>query len=161
MATITIIDPNGNIDPRQIDVISVSIVSESSKPYGIVLKLIETGVDTGQFKGQFTFATRGSSASELQTSFPDTINVYYTSGARFKAIIDGVIEAGLAQASDFTITDASLPFDQVSGPVNLELVDARLGSNGKATITMSYANSLLYGSNASFLQLWYKDPEVG
>lgn len=155
-AIISIIDPNGNVDPIQADIVSASIVSETSDPQGIVVVLTETGADTGEFEGEFTFSISESSGTELQARVGDDITVYYISGARFTATID-VVEAGLAELSDTIVLSSSL-FTQVSGAVNLEFVEAQLGSNGLVTVTMSYANAPLYGDTPDSLRLWYRDP---
>ena len=69
-ALIILEDPDANTDPTVIETLvgsvnGVQILSESDPPAigGIFIDLVETGPDTGEFSGTFSFSTSGSDSS--------------------------------------------------------------------------------------------------
>jgi len=77
--TVTQSDPGGSptggpYSPTAIDKIDVTVVS-NSEPTGVLLSLIETGVDTRDFERELTFSTATLTNSTLKVSSNDFISV--------------------------------------------------------------------------------------
>jgi len=151
---LTIVDSNGNVDSSKIDIVHAAVRSETSDPFYIELVLTETGINTGIFEGNFGF-TKDETSSEngvLEAKSGDKLSVNYISGVRASAQLDGVIESGLVELSDY-ILDEGLCLKPIGGGFNLDLVDAQLGPGGNIKVTISYANSILRGFDPSDFRL--------
>ena len=153
-AVLMITDDNGDVNSTEIDIVQAMVKSETSAPFGMEIVLIETQPASGVFDGTFEF-TSGESSSEnlkLQAKQGDKFSVGYLSGGRFAATIDGLEESGFAQMSDYVV-ESSVCMKPVGGAVNLELVDAHLGSSGLISASLSYANADLRGFDPSNFRL--------
>ncbi len=155
---ITIDDSNGNADPEEADIVYAGVMSETSDPFAIGVTLTETGVDTGVFEGIFGFTSGESSTPDalLQVRSGDKLSIFYVSGARFEATIDGVIESGPVELSDYVVEEG-VCFAPVGGAVNLQLVDSQIGPDGRIRATISYSNALLEGIDPSSLRIVHKE----
>lgn len=137
---VTITDPYSNLNSDEKDTVSATI-SSTSDSTGIAITLEETGEDTGVFEGLFTLSAGESASAEakLEASPDDEILGSYEAPDRvpFKVILDGVIEAGAAEAFSLEQPATLLP---VGDSYELRLLDARLGPEANVTVLMSYAN---------------------
>lgn len=75
-ATISLEDPDRNTQPAVTEAVQVTVYS-TSDPAGVTVSLIETGANTGIFKGTLTFTTGSSQGSTLRASDGDTVTVKY------------------------------------------------------------------------------------
>ncbi|QMU55024.1 MAG: hypothetical protein GKS07_09125 [Nitrosopumilus sp.] len=75
-AKIILIDPDTQNIPSYIDTVKVSVFSDSSRD-GIILKLYETGKDTGIFERTFAFSDKRSAPSVLHARDWDTVTARY------------------------------------------------------------------------------------
>lgn len=75
-ATITLNEPDKNLDPSLKESVTVTVTSTSDSA-GIRVTLIETDVDTGIFNGTFTFTSGTSVGTMLQAKKGDTIKAIY------------------------------------------------------------------------------------
>ena len=73
---IILIDPDAQNIPSYIDTVKVSVFSDSSRE-GIILKLYETGKDTGVFERTFAFSDKRSVPSVLYALEGDTVAAKY------------------------------------------------------------------------------------
>lgn len=164
---------NGNLDVSSIDILSVQINSTSSTPDFVTIAFTEDSANSGIFTGSLTLTTGPTSGSSLHANDTDTLTFVIPSkdstDGRFKAILDGVAEAGFVELSDFEMTGEELNdlivnegFVPVVGLVNMTLVDANLDSfDGQIHVTMSYANALIGPVNASALKIYHRTPGSG
>lgn len=152
---LTIVDSNANVDPGEFDVIIAGVMSKSSDPDIIGVTLNETGINTGVFSGDFGL-TRGESSTEdgrLHVTSRDSFTVTYISGARFQATLDGVIESGIVELSDYLVEE-DVCFKPIGGAVNLQIIDAQLSpETGKISVSISYANAIVRGFEPSDFRL--------
>ena len=157
-AVVIVNDPNGDVEPSENDIVTASVQSETSRPASIFVTLTETGQSTGIFGGSFTLTSGESSTIDrlLNATSGDEISLSYTSGARFKATLDGMSQAGIVQLSDYIVEDG-VCFVSEGGGVDLSLVDAELGPAGKISVTISYANVILGSIDPSSLILMHKE----
>jgi len=154
---LTVVDQNGNLNEDEIDAVLAAVMSETSNPINIVITLTENGTDTGVFSGDFGL-TNGETSSELgvvQIRQRDQLSAFYISGARAIADIDGVLESGVVQLSDFVVEEG-ICLKPIGGAINLEFLDIQLGPDGKITFTISYANANLRGFDPSSLRMAHK-----
>ncbi|RLA82309.1 MAG: hypothetical protein DRG31_07530, partial [Deltaproteobacteria bacterium] len=75
-ATITLNEPDLNLDPSLKESVTVTVTSTSDSA-GIRVTLVETDVDTGIFNGTFTFTSGTSIGTMLQAKKGDTIKAVY------------------------------------------------------------------------------------
>jgi hypothetical protein len=163
-ATITVNDPEKNLDIFQKNTVLANVISDSDSD-GVIIALVETGDNTGVFKGSVEITDQNSDADSLEASVGDHITVLYQpSGARLRVVVDGVIESGIIE-----ITDAVIPLEeeqsflQTGGAFNIDLIDAHIGSNGLLTIKASYANlpmdefGKIFGSDPTELRLFHEE----
>ncbi|HEV8388063.1 MAG TPA: hypothetical protein VGQ03_10625 [Nitrososphaera sp.] len=157
---VTVDDPNGNADATEIDVANVGVMSDTSDPLAIWVQLTETSVDSGSFEGTFGFDTDSSNPAggPLKAESNDGLTIFYTSGARFAAEIDGVTESGLVELSDFLVGDEC--FEPVGSAVRLKLIDAELESGARINVNMSYANAIIGDLDLSTLQLIHRGDDL-
>lgn len=154
-AILTIIDPEGNVDPSEIDIVSAGIESETSKekdPSGVLITLLETEPDSHVFQGSFTLASGSSSGSSLEAKSGDELTVAYNIPGRARLVIDGVAESGHIQVTDFLVPQDA-DFRPFGGAIKAELVDAQLAPGARINVTLSYANANLSGNNPEFLRM--------
>ncbi|MGI0012384.1 MAG: hypothetical protein ACREBU_02920, partial [Nitrososphaera sp.] len=157
---VTVDDANGNVDPAEIDITYAGVMSETSDPLAIWVKLTETSANSNIFKGSFSF-TSGDSfplGGPLKAQSSDTLSLFYTSGASFEAGIDGVTESGLVELSDFAV--GSECFTPVGSAVDLRLIDSQLGPDGYFRVKMSYNNTVLGDIDPSALQIAHRGEDL-
>ena len=155
---ISIADPDGNINPELVDSISAFVSSSSSSPDGITLELDETQEDSGLFEGTIDTTGGSTSGNRLHVESGDSIVVSYTqSSGRLGAVIEGVSEAGIAEMIDYTIDPTQVQFVPIGGAVELSLPGVQLDSEGKITVTMSYANAVFQGQIPPTFRLFHLD----
>jgi hypothetical protein len=116
---ITVNDIDANTDGEAVDSINVKITSDSD-PVGMTTTLLETGPDTGVFKGTISTST-GVSAGSISVKTGDNISVKYTDkfpadySQRVKQVVDAskdftfVVPVGIASGGDVTATTPSNP----------------------------------------------------
>lgn len=102
---IRIVDPDMNLDPDLIDIFKIRVKSDTN-PEGIELDVIETGNDTGIFKGTVSFTTEKSSDS-LQVSEGDKIVAEY---------IDRTLPAPHSITDELTLTSEAM-IGALSAPI--------------------------------------------
>ncbi|MGA9745307.1 MAG: hypothetical protein WBQ16_11875, partial [Nitrososphaeraceae archaeon] len=73
---INVSDPNANVDPNSTNTVHVTVTSTTDKT-GISITLVETGPNTGNFEGSFSFTTGKSSATSIQIASRDAVRVSY------------------------------------------------------------------------------------
>lgn len=171
--TITLNYTNGNLDINAIDKLTVQINSTSSTPDYVTIVFTENATNSGIFTGSLTLTSGSTLGSSLHANNTDTLSFTIvgkdSTDARFKAILDGVSEAGVIDLSDYEITEAELDdlainegFVPIVGPINMTLVDASLDEfTGKVHVTMSYANSLIGPNDPTVLKIFHKPPASG
>lgn len=80
VAIITVVDPTRNGNPAQQETVSVFVTSRTRPELpGVELRLLETGSNTGRFRGALRFSTTRSSAVEgvIQVSDGDWVKARY------------------------------------------------------------------------------------
>ncbi|RLG91598.1 MAG: hypothetical protein DRO36_03940 [Candidatus Hecatellales archaeon] len=75
-ATITLTEPDKNLDPNLKESVTVTVTSTSDTA-GIRVTLVETDTDTGVFSGTFSFTSGTSVGTMLQAKKGDTIKAVY------------------------------------------------------------------------------------
>ena len=107
-ATLVATDPDANVNPDEINTISVKITSDHD-PNGVIIQLTETDVNTGIFKGTLTLADVSSETS-LIVQAGDKIGLQYEAPqrARMKVSIGGVSQAGSVEMTDYKISEEQL-----------------------------------------------------
>jgi hypothetical protein len=143
METVSVTDPYANVDSGQVDTVEITL-SSTSDPAGIIVRFHETGSNTATFEGSFslTSGSSSSSQSELHAAPKDEISGAYEAPGMppFRVIIDGVIEAGVAEVANLGIPLYLRPAPNSVDAYELRLIDARLGPDANVTIIMSYEN---------------------
>lgn len=82
---VTLRDNKLNNNPKVREIINVTVYSGSDTA-GITVKLTETGVDTGEFTGDFGVGPKSNNnAKTLQVTHDDTITATYTGGLTYSA----------------------------------------------------------------------------
>jgi len=160
IASIQITDPVRNRDSDQIENVN-AIVKSTADTTGINLVFTESGADTGVFRADLAFSTDSSSSSPptLKISNTDTLSLSYTQGpaARLFAKIDGIVEAGVIDISDISLTSADVNgFARYGDAVGLDFVDTQLGIGGKVNVTMSYANVPLGNQDEELMGIYQR-----
>ncbi len=151
-AVLTITDPEGDVDPSEIDIVSAGIKSQTSGSEGITIVLHETTASSGIFQGTFTLISGPSSGSSLQASTGDLLTVAYNIPARAQIMIDGIIESGLLQVTDYLVSQEA-DFVPFGGAMKAELIDAQLSEGSRVQVTLSYANARIGGNDPNNLRL--------
>ncbi len=73
-------DHGANADPNSIDTVHVNVTSTSDKT-GIPITLVETGLNTGIFEGDFSFTTGTSSTTSILITSGDNVRISYVGKA--------------------------------------------------------------------------------
>lgn len=76
VAEIQIIDPDMNLDPDSVDKFDLKVWSDSHKD-GIMVSVVETGNDTGIFRGAVKLVAESSDVNKLKVKDGDKIHVLY------------------------------------------------------------------------------------
>lgn len=144
-ATISVTDPLANLNSSVQETIAATVTS-TSDPTGITVTLQETGSNTSIFSGMFTVTRNPSSGTALHVENGNNVNASYQAmtTAPFRVVLTGVGEAGLAEVVSFDAPDSVIP---VGDAYALSLKDAQLSGSSTITLTMSYANAVLLGSD--------------
>jgi hypothetical protein len=156
-ATITVIDPEANLDPEEVNTVSAGI-SSTRNPAGIVVELTETDINTSRFEGTIEIAEDGGDGGPLQIGPGSDITLHYIgTHARMKATINGISESGIVEMSDAVVDvpdPDTFPFAPIGGAANLTLVDASLSPDGSISVSLSYANAALGDQAPETLRMW-------
>jgi len=149
--SITVNDPDANIDLSGLDTIFATANSTSSNPASAIATLKETGVSTGTFSGAIILSSDTTTGSILEVGPGDDVSTFYNPElegvGRLSADIILSSGTGTVELSDVIITTAAqvdCTFSLVTHPVLVDLSGPVVASS--IDITLSYANSLL-GSN--------------
>ena len=156
---VTIIDPEGNMDPSEVDIVTAGLETATSRlniplgeAYGITIVLHETSASSGVFQGTFNVVSGLSSGSSLQAANGDRITVAYNIPARALISIDSVSESGLLQVTDYLVPQTAdfIPF---GGAIRVESIDAQLSPGARVNVSLSYANADLQENDPENLRL--------
>ena len=148
-ATLRITDYYANLTSSTTEKISAKVTS-SSDSNGISLILTETGPNTSNFVGSFTFTSGPSSGNALHFKPGDTVHVKYdkspTYAPRFQATFDNAGTAGDVILGDQNLTsddEINTPMSTIIESANFTLAngDSLDPGTGKITVTFSYANA--------------------
>lgn len=171
-ASITVKDQNLNLSPAAWDKINVLITSDAD-PKGILLKLNETGPNTGTFSGTLKFSTAASNAvtgvikvaasSIITAEYTDKSNpnnaagVIVSARAAFKfkeAVIETSAENdyGTGNMLDIKITDPD-----ANNPDRVDTITAKVG-NGNITNNITVRLEETGPNTGEFVQrVWFTD----
>ncbi len=138
---VTINDSSANTDGGTVNNITAAVSSTTSLPNSIRITLVETGPNTGIFLGSFTLSEGSSSGNLLEADTGDDITVSYKSAqGKFGALLDEIIESGVADVRSFLLDPELEPIAPFGAAIEMTLIDAQLSSSAVVTITMSFAN---------------------
>jgi len=162
VVSITVNDTDANLDPNALDQVIASANSTSSGTDVATTILIETGTDTGIFKGKIFTSENPTNGNNLQVSVKDSISVNYDpepfSVGRFFAALTGVVGSssvllkdGIGEGTEQF--DATCPYDLFIRPVNMTFTDAVASG---IVATLSYANADLGGKDPLGLVMVYR-----
>ena len=186
---ISLNDPEANVDPNEVNTIQVNVSSSSDKA-GILITLTETGVNTGVFRGAFSFTSGDSSSPTglIKVAAGDNIGISYEgSHPRMEADIGGVQQGGnveMIQVPDPEVKPSILIGGAVQLTFGPEVVlapnwktqeiktqcdefgipqsECNFGvAAGETTIAMSYANAPLNGQDPVTFTIWQNVPGTG
>ncbi len=186
---ISLNDPEANVDPNEVNTIQVNVSSSSDKA-GILITLTETGVNTGVFRGAFSFTSGDSSSPTglIKVAAGDNIGISYEgSHPRMEADIGGVQQGGnveMIQVPDPEVKPSILIGGAVQLTFGPEVVlapnwktqeiktqcdefgipqsECNFGvAAGETTIAMSYANAPLNGQDPVTFTIWQNVPGYG
>lgn len=76
--SVTISDPGANLDPGNRDYIQL-LVSSRTDPYGVQIKALESGVNTGVFTATFGLTKAESTSKSIRIATPDEVTIAYVS----------------------------------------------------------------------------------
>jgi len=156
-AELTIEDEEANTDTTQRNTISAGILS-TADPTGIEITLEETDNDSGIFKGSFKLTSGNSGPNKIKVGTGSELEIEYEpTHPRAAVIIDDVTQAGLIEFEDFEVETSDPnnmpPFKPIGKGMSISLVDAGTGENAKMTVSISYANAQLSGTDPSSFKI--------
>ncbi|RLI26837.1 MAG: hypothetical protein DRO52_01940 [Candidatus Hecatellales archaeon] len=104
-ATISLEEPDGNLDSKTVDTIQVRVWSDSD-PTGFDVNLTETEVNSGSFKGTVTFTFEASNPTQgrLQAKGGDTVYVRYFDSSNDVGIAQNVTDTAAIISHTGTIS---------------------------------------------------------
>lgn len=144
--TVTVQDETKNTNESLMETVNVTLTSDRDSE-GIIISLLETGIDTSIFDGTFTLGDASSTAERVLRANPgDTISGLYFSASRgpFRIIFNDIAESGLVELNTSPVDPTpgiNIPdFDAISDAYEARLIDAQLGDNGEIQVIMSYVN---------------------
>lgn len=133
--TIRVTDPDMNLNPKKIDQFLVKVWSDTD-PVGVKIKVIETGKDTGIFRGTIKFTTHEiSNSTNLRVSEGDRITAEY---------VDRTLPEQYSLNNELTISATSMIGTLVPPLQRLELSNPRFLNNLGQSLSKITVNQEIY-----------------